>query len=203
MMELFGKPILTSVTMTAKPMEIKAQLRAMNEGSAMAIHNQAYATLGITPARSVVATPNHANDFHSSAIVLIMKGISCSSATSSSVFGSGGVVTAIPHPPSTGSSSTSLYYPKPKLPPPPLPRSDTGAHTAKLPPVPPKSMPRPSLVLPAHGADAAGGAITTAPQPPPAPKFSPPPRTLGQRGPYPTAAEAATHAARNFWRPVG
>ena len=174
----------------------------------MAIHNQVYAKLGITPTRSVVATPKRPKEGASimpkisTPLQSIPKGIFPSSATSSSVFGSGGVVTAIPHPPSTGSSSTSRYYPKPKLPPPPLPRTNTRDNAAKFPPMPPKPMPRPSLVLPVHGADASGGvAITTLPPPPP--KFSPTPKTLGQRGPYPTAAEAATYAARNFGRPAG
>jgi hypothetical protein len=82
--------------------------------------------------------------------------------------------------------------------PPPMPSHDFGAHAAWLPPAPPappKWIPRPATAVPAQGADAAAGANSATPLPPP-------PKVPGQRGPYPTAAEAATYAARNFWRPA-
>jgi len=87
---------------------------------------------------------------------------------------------------------------QPRLMPPPMPSHDFGAQAAGFPPappVPPKWIPRPATAVPAQGADAAAGASSATPLPPP-------PKVPGQRGPYPTDAEAATHAARSFWRPA-
>ena len=187
MTELFGKLNVTNSNMNAKDFEIKAQLHAMNEGSAMANHKQVYERLGIIPTSPAVATPTRPKT-----------GTRPSTAASSSMATYGGGVTATSHPPASGPSSTPRYYSKPRLMPPPMPAHDSGTHAAWLPPAPPappKWSPRPAAVAPAQGADAAAGAKPAVPLPPP-------PKVPGQRGPYPTAAEAATHAARTFWRPA-
>jgi hypothetical protein len=187
MTELFGKLNVTNSNMTAKDVEIKAQLHAMNEGSAMAIHEQVYDKLGITPTSPAVATPKRPKT-----------GMRPSTAASSSTASYGGDVTATSHPPTSGPSSTPSYYSKPRLMPPPMPAHGSGAHAAWLPSVPPapsKWIPRPATTAPAQGADATADAKPAIPLPPP-------PKVPGQRGPYPTAAGAATHAARTFWRPA-
>jgi hypothetical protein len=187
MTELFGKLNVTSSNMNAKDFEIKAQLHAMNEGSAMAIHKQVYERLGITPTSPAVATPKRPKTNTRSY-----------AAASSSTTSYGGGVTATSHPPASGPSSSPRYYSKPRLMPPPMPPHDSGMRADWFPPVPPappKWIPRPAAVAPAQGAAAAVGAKPAMPLPPP-------PKVPGQRGPYPTAAEAATHAARNFWRPA-
>ena len=187
MRELFGRTYVANSNMNQKDFETKAQLHAMNEGSAMAIHKQVYERLGITPTSPAIATPKRPTTSTRS-----------STAASSSTAMYGGGVTATSHPSASGPSSTPRYYSKPRLMPPPMPAHDSGIHAAWLPPVPPappKWIPRPPAAAPAQGADAAAGAKPAIPLPPP-------PKVPGQRGPYPTAAEAATYAARTFWRPA-
>jgi hypothetical protein len=189
MRELFGRIHVASSNMTKKDFEIKAQLHAMNEGSAMEIHKQVYESLGITPTSPVVADPKRSWTYKRP-----------STAANSSTTTYGGGVTATSHPPASGPSSAPRYYAKPRLsPPPPMPEYGSAASSSwslPVPPAPPKWVPRPAAAALAQGADAAAGAKPTIPLPPP-------PKVPGQRGPYPTAAEAATHAARNYWRQAG